>query len=136
MSEKCGVHEEQIASLTRRMDGMDWVQISITKTNTIMEMLLEDRQNDKAILQKQADVLGQLSSAMVQVNDNLSVLNNEIKDIRQQMDDLENKVEQSEEKNKVDIRDYAKKGLDKLITAGAGGGIVWLLTQLGDKVPK
>lgn len=121
IEQQMGALKEKVDNVIKRVDNMEWIREAVTKTNTIMEMMLEDRKQEKKIIEKQSKILNQLSSAMIKVNENLSVLNNEMKLIKKQVEHLENKVEENELKNKIDIREFTKKAITYLVTAGMGG---------------
>lgn len=146
MSEQqCGVHKEQINYLNekvdnvvKRVENMEWLKESVIKSNVILEMMIEDKRKTERLIENQTEVLHQLSTAMTHVNDNLSVLNGELKDVKSQVNALEDKVEENENKNKLDTREFMQSGLKYLIIAGAsavtgiGGTVVYFL----DKLPK
>lgn len=138
----CEKHEEQIKTLfkqdeaiNKRIDGMDWMRDTLTKLTTLMEITIDDnkkRDEDNRIMnEKQNETLANMNQSLIEINNSMSSMNTRI-------GTLEEKVEENEDKNLIDIRNISKeKEVNKLkqwiIPASIGGVII---TTIGTIVIK
>ena len=112
----CEKHEEQIITLFKydettnkridsvkiRLDDLTDLKIAITKISTTMDYLVEFNEQQKEINRKQNEVLDN-------INTNLINLNSRIEKLEEGQEYLSRKVKENECKNKIDLRDIAKK---------------------------
>ena len=157
MEEKlpCDIHGEQLRNLfekdiatnkkfdekdlatNKRVDRMDWMRDTLTKLTTLMEITIEDsrkrdedskkRDSDNKITnEKQNETLGNMNRSLIEINNSMNSMNTRI-------GALEEKVEEGEGKNLIDLRDISKKKYTDVLfryILPTGGGVVILLEIL------
>lgn len=135
----CEKHEEQIITLFKydettnkridsvkiRLDDLTDLKIAITKISTTMDYLVEFNEQQKEINRKQNEVLDN-------INTNLINLNSRIEKLEEGQENLSKRVDESECKNKIDLRDIEKqKHTDVLLKyVLPSSGITILLLKL------
>lgn len=143
----CDRHEEQIKSLNKRVDDMDDIRgvlHSLDKSYVLQSQILKemsernDRQDKR--MDEQDIRMGEYQDVMVKVSTNLTelaegqrLLNKSHKELGNEVSELKVKVDESEEKSIIDLRDIEKMKYTDILfryALPAGGAIIILLELL------
>lgn len=116
----CDLHTEQIKNLSKRVDNMDRLTDSIhslDKTMAIQTQMLEGIREHNAKQDARAD---EQQEIIIKINSNLTELNEGQKVLNKRVGKLEERVDETEDKGKIDIVNSFMKYVPYLVLLGAG----------------
>ena len=143
----CDRHEEQIKSLIRRVEDMDDIRCvlhRLDKSNVLQSQILKemsdrnDRQDKRMDMQDESmkeyqDVMVKVSANLTELAEVQRMLNQSHKNLGSEVQDLKMKVDDSENKNLIDLREINKKKYSDILlryVLPAGGATIILLEIL------
>ena len=142
MKEYCDQHSancEKISHMQKTIekhdDRIDEIEKKQVKTDTILEQSIVTNK-------ELSTVMKQVSTTMIEIQHSLTTNSNEICEINQKLTNLNNKVDCESDKNKIDIRDIGKNGINTIIShllkgllvIGAGYGLFDIIRSVIEKV--
>lgn len=105
----CDRHTEQIKTLFKKVDDMNYVENfmhnldkSMALQTQLLETVVEHNKKQDKRMDEQQEVIISINSNLTELNEGQKVLNSRV-------GKLEEKVEENEEKNTIDLRDVRKK---------------------------
>lgn len=124
----CNVHTEQIKTLFKRVDEMSDLQDIIHSLDKNLAIQTEMLKNIVKHNEKQDKRMDEQQEVIIKINANLTELNEGQKALNKRVGKLEDKVNENEQKNNINIIDVIKNFLLKYaLPIGIGIGIIELI---------
>lgn len=129
MSEN-SILNERINQIDTRVSKLESDSKELSKLSTLMEIQIDMNKEQDTFLREQ-------SHTLVKMNENLTSLNEVTVRLDGRIGTLESKIDEHDEKVKIDIVELIKKVFMTVLTTLGVGAIIWVLTQyLNVEVPK
>ncbi len=140
----CDTHTEQIRTLFKqdevinrridnietKVDNMTDVKIAVTKISTSMDYLIGHVERQDKLNEKQNETLDKMNQNLNELNEGQKTLNNKVEKLEKGQENLSKRVDESEEKGKVDIIIWIKNLFIKhILPIGLGIGLIELIKK-------
>lgn len=128
---KCELHQYEIDALhdkynnlVKKVDDMSEIAVNTIKLTTLMEIVIEEGKKRDRALEKHADAMAEISRNMTRMGESLKDLHEDTRNIKSEMGDLRKRVEETDDKSKIEVWEMFQKFIGYLVTAGLGGYVV------------
>ena len=113
-------------SIERRIESIeqDGIPKTLERITTVLDLQSERNKERDSLNQRQNETLENINQNLTNLNHKIDATSDEIMRTNERVDSLENKVINSEEKNKIDWRDLIIKAFYVIVPAG----IMYLIT--------
>lgn len=130
----CGNHEARIKVLEKRVENVESEDKSnnriLNELQFLTRSVVESNERRDKIIDELSKSFSNQSITLSKINDNLDHLNKKLEDTNTRVGKLENKFYNSEEKNKIDIRDQLKILFGKwILPIGLIGNLVYVILK-------
>lgn len=116
----CEKHESQIKTLFRKLDGMEWMQNTLTEISTLIKIMTEHNKKQDELNEKQNETLNN-------INLNLTELNTKTDTLNSRVGVLERKVEEDDEENFIRSSTIVKYVLFGILGAVISGIVATII---------
>jgi polyhydroxyalkanoate synthesis regulator phasin len=97
-----GICNLRFATLEEKVGNVSDIKETLIKQTMLMEMMMNDNKKRDEVNEKQSD-------ALVKISENLTIINNDMKEIKGKVNSLEDKVEKNEEAGTIKTNDWWTK---------------------------
>lgn len=133
--EEIADHEARIGNLEKRTDKLDGIEKNLERLTTLMEVQIADRKDSQRVLEGLTKTINGMNTKIDNTDKKIDNTDNKIDSMNEKLTEtneevmvLKHKFEESENKNKIDIREVTKEEAKKKLTPtqkgmaiGAGG---------------